>query len=185
MKIVDKLSARIKEHAIELGFTQVGIARAERLDADAARFFSWLDRSFHGDMAWLEREPEKRTDPRSIFPDAVSVISLAMNYYTPTQHTTDATAGKISRYAWGDDYHDVVKEKLRELLGWIVEEEPGAAGKVCVDTAPVMEKAWAMRAGVGWIGKQLNVITKVLGSWVFLGEIYLTFALMYVDHIAD
>ena len=133
-------------------------------------------------MAWLAREPDKRVDPRAIFPDAVSVISVAVNYYTPAPHEL---TGKISRYAWGDDYHDVVKEKLRALLDWIVGENSEASGKICVDTAPVMEKAWAERAGIGWIGKHSNVITKELGSWVFLGEILLNLELEYGEAMLD
>jgi len=136
-------------------------------------------------MAWLEREPEKRVDPRLIFPAAKTVISAAVNYYMPYEHSNEDAYGKISRYAWGDDYHDVVKEKLRELLDWITLEHPGAAGKICVDTAPVMEKAWAERAGLGWIGKHSNLITRDLGSWVFLGEILLDLELEYDAPMED
>ena len=177
------LTNRIKAKAIELGFQKIGIARAEALEPEGTRLKGWLGRSYHGEMAWIEREPEKRADPRLILPNAKSVVCVAMNYYTPFEH--DAP-GKISRYAWGDDYHDAVKEKLRELLGWIVAEVPNAGGKVCVDTAPVMEKAWAVRAGIGWLGKHSNVITQDLGSWVFLGEILLDIELEYdaaaIDH---
>jgi len=133
-------------------------------------------------MAWLEREPEKRIDPELIFPDAKTVISAAVNYYTPWSHES---TGKISRYAWGDDYHDVVKEKLRALLDWIVDSDPNVQGKVCVDTAPVMEKALAHRSGLGWVGKHSNVITKEYGSWVFLGEILLNVELEYDGPMAD
>ena len=164
------LSEKVKARAIEVGFHKVGIARAEALLPEGARLLEWLERSYHGEMAWLEREPEKRRDPRLILPNAKSVVCVAMNYYTPVEH--DAP-GKISRYAWGDDYHDILKEKLRTLLEWILVELPGASGKICVDTAPVMEKAWAVRAGIGWLGKHSNVITQDLGSWVFLGEILL------------
>ena len=137
-------------------------------------------------MSWMVREPEKRTDPRLIFPEARSVIALALNYYTPHEHDTDPSRGKISRYAWGDDYHDVVREKLILLLDWIKAEVPGADGKACVDTAPIMDKAWAVRAGVGWIGKSTNLITKEFGSWLFLGEILLNIDLEYdTDTVAD
>jgi len=139
----------------------------------------WLGREFHGEMRWMEREPEKRSNPRLILPDVKSVIALALNYYTPHEHDGDPGKGKISRYAWGDDYHDVMKEKLRGLLAWIAAEVPGAEGKVCVDTAPIMDKAWAARAGLGWIGKSSNLITKDYGSWVFLGEILLNIELDY------
>lgn len=176
------MTQKIKTEAVELGFSAVGIARAEPLATEGERFLEWLDRGYHGEMAWLEREPGKRTDPRAIFPEARSVISVALNYYTPSQHGAGA---KISRYAWGDDYHDVVKEKLRVLLDWIESELPGSSGKVCVDTAPVMDKAWAVRAGLGWIGKHSNLITKEMGSWVFLGEILLNAELEYDRPIED
>ena len=160
---MNTLCAKIRQKATELGIDKIGFARAELLAGDREHFFDWLETGKHGEMAWLDREPEKRTDPRLIFPEARSVISAALNYYTPSQHDDGPNRGKISRYAWGDDYHDVVKEKLRELLNWIVAEVPNASGKVCVDTAPVMEKAWAERAGVGWISKHSNIITTELG----------------------
>ncbi len=179
------LSQTIKSKAREIGFQKIGFARAEALTREGARLFAWLDRGYQGEMAWLEREPEKRTDPRLIFPDARSVISVGINYYTPSQHDDDPTKGKISRYAWGDDYHEVVKERLYRLLDWIVAEIPNASGKVCVDTAPVMEKAWAERSGVGWIGKHSNVITTDIGSWIFLGEILLNLELDYDEPATD
>jgi epoxyqueuosine reductase len=179
---VISLSEKIKAKASELGIDKIAFAPVASLGEDGPRFFDWLRRGRHGEMAWLEREPEKRTDPRLIFPDAKTVISAAVNYYTPAQHKSD---GKISRYAWGDDYHDVVKQKLRTLLDWIVIADPNASGKVCVDTAPVMEKAWAQRASIGWIGKHSNVITKEFGSWIFLGEILLNIELEYDEPMAD
>jgi epoxyqueuosine reductase len=137
-------------------------------------------------MAWMKREPEKRVDPKLIFPEARSVIVVAMNYYTPHAHIDSHTKGKISRYAWGDDYHDVVREQLTSLLEWIKAEIPEALGKVCVDTTPVLEKAWAVRAGIGWLGKHTNVITTDFGSWVFLGEIFLNVDLEYdAEVVAD
>jgi epoxyqueuosine reductase len=183
--LVDSLSEKIKLKAVELGFHKVGITGADALEPEGARLFEWLRRSFHGEMAWLEREPQKRVNPKLIFPDAQSVVVVALNYFTPAQHDIDAAKGKISRYAWGDDYHDVLKEKLRALLDWIVSENAEAVGKICVDTAPVMEKAWAARAGIGWLGKHSNIITKEYGSWVFLGEIFLNLDLEYDDPDAD
>ena len=165
--------------ALELGFHKVGIVPAEALAAESRALSGWLTRGFHGGMGWMERDPEKRTDPGLILPGAKSVVALALNYYTPNQHKPDTHYGKISRYAWGDDYHDVVKEKLDRLLQSIRNEEPSANGKVCVDTAPIMDKAWAARAGLGWIGKSSNLITKEHGSWVFLGEIVLDIELDY------
>jgi len=168
------LSLRIKEKAAELGFCKTGIVAANRLETEGGRFFRWLQDGFHGEMAWVNREPEKRVDPKLIFPDARSLVVLAMNYYTPHEHDDSTPAGKISRYAWGDDYHDVMRERLRELLEWIKMEDPEADGKICVDTTPVLEKAWAVRAGIGWLGKHTNVITPTHGSWVFLGGLWRT-----------
>lgn len=179
------VSEQIREKGRELGFDKVGFARAEALEEGGQRFFEWLERGFHGEMAWLSREPQKRTDPRLIFPEARSVIAVAVNYYTPAVHQHQPAAGKISRYAWGDDYHEVLKEKLYLLLEWIEVEFPGVKGKVCVDTAPVMEKAWAARAGIGWIGKHSNVITKEFGSWVFLGEILVSLELDHDEPATD
>ncbi len=161
---------KIEQIACDCGIDKIGAVPAGRLETEAERLSEWIGTGFQGEMAWMAREPEKRADPRLLFPDAKTVLVAAVNYYTPHRHTT---AGKISRYAWGDDYHDVVKEKLRALLSRLQAEEPAIEGKICVDTTPIMEKAWAVRAGLGWIGKHSNVITKELGSWVFLGELIL------------
>lgn len=173
------LSRKIKESARELGFHKVGIVPAEALVEERARLTEWLGRGFQGEMRWMARDPVQRTDPRLVFPAARSVIVVALNYYTPHRHDDDALTGKISRYAWGDDYHDVVGEKLKKLLAWIKEEWPQAEGKTCVDIQPVMDKAWGVRAGLGWIGKHSNLITKDYGSWVFLGELLLNLELEY------
>jgi epoxyqueuosine reductase len=166
-------SERIREKAFELGFCKFGVVAADALDAEGEQFFEWLKRGFHGEMAWMNRDPQKRVDPNLLFPQARSVIVVAINYYTPHEHHNWPSHGKISRYAWGDDYHEVVREKLQTLLTWIKTEMPGSDGKVCIDTSPVMEKAWAVRGGIGWLGKHTNVITTDHGSWVFLGEIIL------------
>ncbi len=172
-------SERIKQKAVEIGFQKVGIVAAEPLVDEGVRLNEWLDKGFNGEMAWLEREPEKRSDPRLLFPNARSVIVVALNYHTGHKHAEDPAKGKLSRYAWGDDYHDIVREKLKELLAWIKTKNPDADGKVCVDTAPMMDKAWAVRAGLGWLGKHSNVITTTLGSWIFIGEIILNLELDY------
>ncbi|MBP6002018.1 MAG: tRNA epoxyqueuosine(34) reductase QueG [Pyrinomonadaceae bacterium] len=168
------LSDQIRTRASEIGFEKVGIAAAVPLTVEGERLDAWLGRGYHGEMAWMEQHLEKRTDPRLLFPGARSVIVVAHNYYTPHEHTA---AGKISRYAWGDDYHDVVRDKLKDLLAWIKSVEPAAEGKACVDTAPMMDKAWAVRAGLGWIGKHSNVITTEIGSWIFIGSILLNIEL--------
>ncbi|HEV8588861.1 MAG TPA: QueG-associated DUF1730 domain-containing protein, partial [Pyrinomonadaceae bacterium] len=152
-------AAQIKKRARELGFDKVAIARAEGLNEERARLEEWVRRGYQGEMPYMARDPQQRTDPKQIFPDARSVIVAVLNYYTPHQHHSHSGAGKISRYAWGDDYHDVVGQKLRELLAWVKEQRPEAQGKVCVDIQPTMDKAWAVRAGLGWMGKHTNVIT--------------------------
>jgi len=176
---VASFTRQIKLKALEIGFHKIGIARAEPLSCEGERLNNWLGYDFHGEMAWMEHEPEKRSDPKLLFPEARSVIVLALNYYTPYEYDNDADSGKISRYAWGDDYHDVVKEKLNDLLTWIKLENPSVEGKLCVDTAPIMDKAWAVRSGLGWLGKHSNVITKEFGSWIFIGEILLNLDLEY------
>ena len=183
---MNSITDQIKSKARDIGFHKVGIAQARALWPESQRLAEWLAHGFNGEMRWMEREPEKRSDPRLIFPDARSVVSLALNYYTPHEHVdTDPSKGKISRYAWGDDYHDVVREKLTLLLDWVKAEIPGADGKIYVDTAPIMDKAWAARSGIGWIGKSSNLITKDYGSWVFLGEILLNINLDYDETIGD
>lgn len=173
------LARLIKERALEEGFDKVGIVRAEALNDERERLHEWLERGYHGEMAWMARDPDKRSDPRAIFPAARSVVVVALNYYTPHQHSNDPTTGKVSRYAWGDDYHEVVGEKLHSLLSWIQAQCPGAEGKICVDIQPMMDKAWATRAGLGWIGKHTNLITLEYGSWVFIGEVLLNILLEY------
>ena len=178
-----ELSRRIKERAFSEGFEKVGIVPAQALDDERNRLRQWLARGYHGEMAWMARDPELRTDPRKLFPAARSVVVVAKNYYTPTEHTDDPATGKVSRYAWGDDYHEVLGAKLRSLLAGIKEEFPQAEGKVCVDIQPLMDKAWAARAGLGWIGKHTNLITTEYGSWVFIGELLLSIDLEYDNEL--
>lgn len=178
-----ELSRRIKERAFNEGFEKVGIVPAEALDHESNRLKQWLARGYQGELAWMARDPEQRTDPRKLFPAARSVVVVARNYYTPAQHSNDPATGKVSRYAWGDDYHDVVGAKLRSLLAWIKEAIPQAEGKVCVDIQPMMDKAWGQRAGLGWIGKHTNLITTEYGSWVFIGELLLNIDLAYDNEI--
>jgi epoxyqueuosine reductase len=180
------VSAEIRRLAIDLGFAKVGIARAEPLADEAARLREWLARNYQGEMRWLERDPAQRADPQRLFPGARSVVVVAMNYYTAHEHEDSGATGKVSRYAWGDDYHDVVGDKLRALLSSIKERWPEAEGKVCVDIQPTMDKAWAVRAGLGWIGKHTNMITREFGSWVFIGELLLNLELEPDDlQVAD
>ena len=180
------LSNWIKETALAEGFDKVGIVRAEALATERVQLREWLARGYAGEMAWMERDPDKRTDPREIFPPAKSVVVVALNYYTNHRHENLSGTGKVSRYAWGDDYHEVVGSKLKSLLKSITEEVPQAEGKVCVDIQPMMDKAWAVRAGLGWLGKHSNVITPEDGSWVFIGELLLNLELEYdTEQIED
>ena len=179
------LTGFIKEKARDLGFSKVGIARAEVLTQEGARLQEWIHRGFQGMMAWMQKEPEKRIDVNRIVPNARSVISVAVNYYHPTIHSNEGQTGKISRYAWGDDYHVVLTPRIQSLVDCIKGERPEVRCAAYVDTGPVMDKAWAARAGIGWLGKHTNVITKEFGSWVFLGEIILDVELEYDDPMAD
>jgi epoxyqueuosine reductase len=201
----------IEEKAFELGFVKIGFTRAEVLETESGLLKKWLDKGLDGDMNWIKKGFEKRKDVKLIMQDAISVISLAYNYYTPFKHDEDKP--KISRYAWGRDYHKILKEKLKELCRYI-ETAPhvppkGGKGKeqdkykslflkgqefievskspflkgderseggfpalaFYVDDGPVMDKAWAVRSGVGWMGKHTNVINPEYGSWIFLCEI--------------
>jgi epoxyqueuosine reductase len=179
-------SDRIKARALQLGFHKVGIARAETLSPEGARLNEWRARGYQGEMGWMARDPDQRADPRKLFPAARSVIVATLNYYTTPAHSDHRGTGKVSRYAWGDDYHEVVGDKLRALLKWTKRQWPEAEGKVCVDIQPMMDKAWAQRAGLGWIGKHTNLITEEYGSWVFIGELLLNLELKYDrDQVAD
>jgi epoxyqueuosine reductase len=177
------LTEKIKQKAIEIGFDKIGFVPANTLLHEGENLLKWLEKGYQGEMKWLEREPEKRSNPKLIFPEAKSVIVVALNYYTPHEHENSSDKGKVSRYAWGDDYHDVVSEKLRELLNFITSENPSATGKICCDIQPIMDKVWAVRAGIGWLGKHSNVINKEFGSWFFIGEILLNLELEYTEFI--
>jgi len=158
----------IRSRARELGFEKVGIARVGA--APHAEFLErWLGDEFHGEMSYMAREPGRRRDPAGYLPGARSVVVVAKNYQSPGVHSEDPRVGRISRYAWGDDYHEVLGEKLHELRRHL--EALGGRAKVCVDTGAVLEKPWAQAAGLGWQGKHSNLISRDLGSWLFLGEL--------------
>ena len=176
-------SNEIKEQAYALGFNKIGIVSVEALTEESSQLREWLERGFHGQMDYMARDPQKRSDPRLLMPSAESVVCVALNYYRHEQHADSSDVAKISRYAWGDDYHDVLQDKLKSLLIWIRERAPGVEGKICVDSSPMMDKRWAARAGLGWIGKHTNLITKEYGSWVFLGELLLSIELDYDSYI--
>ena len=167
----------IKEKAIELGFHKVGIAKAAKTKKEQERLDEWLDQKKHADMEWIENRKSERGNIFNYFSEAKTVISLGMNYYVGKGQSDLTSDFKFSNYAWGDDYHLVIKSKLLSLLEFIKNKKPNVKGLVCVDTAPIMEKVWAQRAGLGWQGKHTNLISTDFGSWLFLGEIIIDFEL--------
>jgi epoxyqueuosine reductase len=160
------------------GFDYCAAAPVTALGA-ADRLRDWLAAEMHGTMAWLERDPARRADPSRVVPDARTVLVVARNYFTDAEVASDPRAACISRYAWGDEYHDVMGAAVRRLYTQIQELAPGASGRYYVDTGPVMEKAWAEVAGLGWIGKHTNVVRRGAGSWFFLGALILDCELEY------
>ncbi|MBI4564642.1 MAG: tRNA epoxyqueuosine(34) reductase QueG [Planctomycetes bacterium] len=158
----------VKIRARELGFEKVGIARVGALPRSDF-FRSWLASEFHGDMGYMARDPDRRVDAATSLPGAKSVVCVAKNYHTLARPPAAASTGVISRYAWGEDYHQVLADRLDALKAYL--ESRGARAKRCVDTSPVLEKLWAREAGLGWQGKHSNVISKDLSSWLFLGEV--------------
>jgi epoxyqueuosine reductase len=182
---MNDLKEEIKKKAFEIGFSKIGFARVEALNAEQINFQKWLDNGFNGTMGWMGRNKDKRSDPRNILPSSKSVISVALNYYSDYQHSEELNVGKISRYAWGDDYHEILNIKLKELLEFIKLIEPSTEGKIYYDTGPIMEKVWAARSGIGWQGKHTVMITKEYGSWVFLGEILSNLEFDYDSPVPD
>ena len=153
-----------------MDFLDCGIARAGSLPDDAARLKSWLDSGYHGEMDYMGNHFEKRTDPRLLVEGARSVVVVLQNYHT-TEQQQDPDAPKISKYAFGKDYHKMVKKKLRSLLDWMNQEMGPVSGRAFVDSAPVMERAWGRLGGLGWIGKHSLLLNRKYGSWFFLGVI--------------
>ncbi|GAB1441843.1 tRNA epoxyqueuosine(34) reductase QueG [Ignavibacteriales bacterium] len=156
--------------AQQLGFDLVGFAEIEQLDVETARLSEWLNRGYHGSMLYMEKNREKRFDPTTILPSAKSVISLGLNYWQPGEYSSGT--GKVSRYAWGRDYHLVIWEKLKIFEDELKVLYPGCETKSYVDTGAVMDKAWALRAGLGWMGKHTNIINREWGSWFFIANIF-------------
>jgi epoxyqueuosine reductase len=171
------LEERLKDKAAEIGFAACGIARADAAPAAGARLREWLAEGAHGSMIWMEERAHHRESPAALWPEVRSVIALGMSYAPaadPLALAGEGEVGRISVYAQGGDYHDVIKRRLKELARWLVGAAPGADVKVFVDTAPVMEKPLAEAAGLGWQGKHTNLVSRSHGSWLFLGAIYTT-----------
>ncbi len=160
----------IKQEAYRLGFDFVGVAKAEKMDEEARRLEEWLNQGMHGKMQYMENHFEKRIDPRKLVEGAKSVVTLLYNYHTD-QKQADSAAPRISKYAYGKDYHQVIKRKLRTLLAYIETEIGAVQGRCFVDSAPVLERDWAKRSGSGWIGKNTLLINPKQGSYFFLAEL--------------
>lgn len=167
----------IKSEAKRLGFLSCGISKAGFLEQEAPRLENWLNKNHNGQMTYMENHFDKRLDPTLLVDDAKSVVSLLLNYY-PSE-TQEKDSFKISKYAYGQDYHFVIKEKLKELLHSIQEQIGEVSGRVFVDSAPVLDKAWAAKSGLGWIGKNSNLITQKVGSFYFIAELILDLDLEY------
>ena len=176
-------SQLIKTEAKKLGFLSCGISKAEFLEDEAPRLERWLKDGKHGKMAYMENHFDKRLDPRLLVPDAKSIISLLFNYYTPLNQLDGAP--KISKYAYGKDYHHVIKDKLKQLFQIINNKIGEVSGRVFIDSAPVMEKSWAVRSGLGWQGKNTNLISKKAGSFFFIAELIVDLELEYDTPVTD
>lgn len=163
-------STQVKQRALELGFHKVGIATVDKDNqVDIQRLQAWLELGYQADMAWMANP--KRQNIHQVMPMARSLICVALNYYTPEQRPSGDEYAKISRYGWGRDYHKILHKKLKELSNWLQAQAAGVQARYYADTGPVQDKVWAQQAGIGWIAKNGNVITREYGSWVFLGEV--------------
>lgn len=174
----------IKTQAKALGFLSCGISKADFLEDEAPKLEQWLNQNHHGEMSYMANHFDKRLNPRLLVPGAKSVVSLLLNYYTD-QSQDDPEAPKISQYAFGEDYHSVIKDKLKTLMTYIHEEIGAVDGRVFVDSAPVMDKAWAAKSGLGWVGKNTNLISKKVGSFFFIAELIIDLELDYDSPTTD
>lgn len=174
----------IKTEAKRLGFLSCGISRAEFLEDEAPRLERWLNDQMHGEMTYMENHFDKRLDPTKLVEGSKSVISLLLNYY-PSEKQKDPKAPKISKYAYGTDYHFVIKDKLKQLLHFINEHIGEVHGRAFVDSAPVLDKAWAAKSGLGWIGKNSNLLTQQVGSFYFIAELIVDLELEYDTPVTD
>ncbi|MFK7907630.1 MAG: tRNA epoxyqueuosine(34) reductase QueG [Chitinophagales bacterium] len=179
-----KYAHQIKQAAYQMGFQYVGISKAEFLEEEASKLEEWLQRGYHGKMTYMENHFDKRLDPTKLVEGAKSVVTLLYNYETPKKQV-DETAPKISKYAYGKDYHFVIKDKLKALMQWVQDEIGEVSGRCFVDSAPVLERAWAAKSGVGWVGKHSLLITRPAGSYFFLAELIIDLELEADGPIKD
>jgi len=173
-----KYAEQIKQKALELGFSACGIAAVQKLDEEEARLKSYLENNFHGQMGYMANHFEKRLNPALLVPGAKSVVVVLLNYF-PVKLQQENDLPIVSKYAYGKDYHVVLKEELQQLFDWINSEIAPIEGRVFTDSAPVLEKAWAVKAGLGWIGKNGLLLNKELGSFFFIGELIIDLELDY------
>lgn len=178
-----KHSELIKDKAKEYGFISCGISQAEFLEQEAPRLENWLNKNAHGEMHYMENHFDKRLDPSKLVEGAKSVVSLLYNYYPEEEQREDSF--KVSKYAYGQDYHHVIKKKLRLMMEELNAEIGQIGGRVFVDSAPVLEKAWAAKSGLGWIGKHSNLLTKQRGSFYFIAELVIDIPLAYDTPVTD
>ena len=179
------LTRYIKDKATEIGFEKIGITKASATKDEKVRLEKWIKNNHHGSMSWIEKRKDERGNIFNYFKEVKSVISIGVNYYSGYDQDQIKSNSKFSNYAWGEDYHDIIKSKLYTLLNDITANYPDIKGIACVDTSPIMEKVWAQRAGIGWQGKHTNLITRDYGSWLFLGELLLDVELDYDDEFID
>ena len=184
MTSAGKHTALIKKKASELGFFYCGISKADFLEEEADHLEKWLKADYHGKMSYMANHFDKRLDPRILVPGAKSVVSLLLNYY-PEKEQQDSEAPKISKYAYGQDYHFVIKDKLKEFFQYLQDEIGEVGGRIFVDSAPVMDKVWAKKSGLGWIGKNTNLIHPKNGSFFFIAELIIDLELEYDGPIKD
>lgn len=171
MSLRQKYAQLIKTKATELGFDACGISTADFLEEEAPRLDAWLNQNYHGKMGYMANHFDKRLDPRKLVDGAKSVITVILNYFPEQTLPQNDDNYKLSKYAYGTDYHFVLKDKLKDLMSYILEEIGEVNGRVFVDSAPVMDKVWAKKSGIGWVGKHTNLITREIGSFFFIGEI--------------
>ena len=179
----EKHTELIKTEAQRLGFLSCGVSKAEFLEEEAPRLEQWLKQGMHGQMGYMENHFDKRLDPRLLVPGAQSVISLLLNYYP--EETQSEESYKLSKYAYGEDYHFVIKDKIKALLAFIREEIGEVDGRGFVDSAPVLDKAWAAKSGLGWIGKHSNLLSQKVGSFYFIAELIVDLPLVYDHPVTD
>ncbi|TQO38163.1 epoxyqueuosine reductase [Arenibacter algicola] len=183
MKNIHEHTQLIKAEAKRLGFLSCGISKAEFLEEEAPRLENWLKKNMHGEMGYMENHFDKRLDPTKLVEGSKSVISLLLNYF-PGESQKENTY-KLSKYAYGQDYHHVIKSKLKELQNFISEEIGEVSGRAFVDSAPVLDKAWAAKSGMGWIGKHSNLLTQQVGSFYFIAELIVDLELEYDHRVTD